>query len=100
MTTIKCKNMSLEDRRKLLDSAKGRFFYTEFLKKDKTVRKMVCKKWERKFLHGEPGENVNTVAHIPKYYTVAEEAVEGYRNISLDTLKCVRLNGNEYVFED
>lgn len=92
--------MTCEEKRKLLDSAKGRWFSAEFVKKSGELRKMTCKKWERKFLHGESGENVNTVAHLPQYYTVAEEAVQGYRNISLDTLKRVRLNGVEYIFED
>lgn len=91
--------MSVEEKRKLLDSANGRFFAVEFVKKDQSVRKMVCKKWERRFLRGEPGRNKNTVSHKPEYYTVAEEAVEGYRNINLLSLRKAKVNGVEYEFE-
>lgn len=91
--------MSLEERRALLDSANGRFFSCEWIKKDGSLRKAVCKKWEAKYLHGKPGENVNPVAHIPKYYTICEEAVAGYRNLDLSTLKIVKINGEIYEFE-
>jgi hypothetical protein len=96
---MKCKHMSLEERRKLLDSAKGRFFEAEWIKKSGEVRKATCKKWMSKYLHGKPGENKNTVAHKPEYYTICEQAVEGYRNISLDKLVKVKINGVLYEFD-
>lgn len=97
---MKCKNWSLEQKRALLDSAKGRYFFAEWIKRDGSVRQAVGKKWERKFLHGEPGQNANTVAHKPQYYTYCEEKVEGYRNLSLDTLRKVKVNGVVYEFEE
>jgi len=96
---MKCKHMSLEERRKLLDSAGSRYFSAEFVKADGTLRQMTVKKWERRFLKGEPGENKNTCAHKPNLYTVAEQAVEGYRNINLDKLVKVKINGVVYEFE-
>lgn len=95
---IKCK-MSLEERRALLDSAAGRYFHAAWVKKDGSLREATCKKWEQRFLHGKPGENKNTVAHKPEYYTMCEQAVEGYRNIDLRSLKSAKVNGKLYVFE-
>ncbi|MNQ38147.1 hypothetical protein D3C85_517110 [compost metagenome] len=92
--------MSIEEKRKLLDSAKGKFFSIDFVKSTGELRHMVCKKWMQKYLHGKPGENKNSVSHIPKYYTVAEEASQGYRNINLETVKRVVINGKIYEFED
>ncbi|MNC81774.1 hypothetical protein D3C75_1350120 [compost metagenome] len=54
----------------------------------------------QKYLHGKPRENKNSVSHIPKYYTVAEEASQGYRNINLETVKRVCINGKIYEFEE
>ena len=45
--------VSIERKRAILDSAKGGFFSVEFIKKDKTVRQMTCKKWmEKAFTYG------------------------------------------------
>lgn len=96
---MKCK-MSLEEKRALLDSAKGRYFFAEWVKANGEVRHATCKKWEARFLHGKPGENPNTVAHKPEYYTYCEQAVKGYRNINLNTLKRVKINGQEWEFEE
>jgi hypothetical protein len=91
--------MTLEERRKLLDRAGGRYFSADFVKADGTLRHITAKKWERRFLKGEPGENKNTCAHKPNLYTVAEQAVEGYRNISLDKLVKVKIKGKVYEFD-
>lgn len=96
---VDASKLSLEDRRRLLDSAKGRYFEVIFIKADGSVREMTAKKWVGKWLHGKPGENKNTVQHIEKYYTVASIADEGYRNLNLETLKAVKLNGKIYKFD-
>jgi len=46
------------------------------------------------------GKNKNPVAHIPHYYTIAEDAVEGFRNVDLRSLKRAKVNNVEYIFED
>ncbi len=92
-------HMSLEEKRKLLDSAKGQYFSVTFVKANGEIREMTCKKWERRFLRGEPGENKNNCAHKPNLYTVAEQAVEGYRTINLETLKKVKINKRTYEIE-
>jgi hypothetical protein len=91
--------MTLEERRKLLDSAGGQYFSAEWIKASGELRRATCKKLERRFLKGEPGENKNTCAHKSNLYTVAEQAVEGYRNISLDKLVKVKINGKVYEFD-
>lgn len=97
---IDASKMTLEQRRQLLDSADGRFFEVVFLKKDGTRRELTGKKWVNKWLHGKPGENPNSVQHLSQYYTVASMGDEGYRNISLDKLVAVKLNGKTYKFEE
>ena len=96
---IKCK-MSLEEKRKLLDSAKGQYFSVCWVKKSGETREAIAKKWERRFLHGEPGQNKNTCADKPHLYTIAEQAVEGYRNVDLRRLRKVKINRVVYDFED
>ena len=95
---ISCK-MSVEERRQLLDSAKGRYFYCSFVKADGSVREATCKKWEQRFLKGKPGENKNTVAHKPHLYTASEQAKEGWININLERLQMVKINGKIYKIE-
>lgn len=95
---ISCK-MSLEERRQLLDSAKGRYFSCSFVKADGSVREATCKKWEQRFLKGKPGENKNTVAHKKEYYTASEQAKEGWININLERLQMVKINSKIYKIE-
>ena len=54
-------HMSLEEKRKLLDSAKGQYFSVCWVKKSGETREAIAKKWERRFLHGEPGQNKTLV---------------------------------------
>lgn len=96
---IKCK-MSLEEKRKLLDSAKGQYFSLAWVKKSGEAREAIAKKWERRFLHGEPGQNKNTCSDKPHLYTIAEQAVEGWRNVDLRTLRKVKIGGKVYEFEE
>ena len=93
-----CKSFSIEQKKEILDRAHGQYFSCSWVKKDLTERKAVCKKWQAKYLHGVVGENKNPVAHIPHFYTIAEDAVEGYRNVDLRTLKHARVGGIDYEF--
>lgn len=93
-------HMSLEEKRKLLDSAKGQYFSVSWVKKSGEAREAIAKKWERRFLHGEPGQNKNTCADKPHLYTIAEQAVEGYRTVDLRTLRKAKINGKLYEFEE
>ena len=90
-------NYTIEQKRTILDQAKGTFFSVTFEKKDGSLREMVGKKWEGKHLRGKPGGNVNPVAHKPEYYTMAENGV-GFRNVNLNTLKKAVVRGRTYTF--
>lgn len=92
------RNASIDTKRRILDSSKGQFFSVEFVKKDGSLRQLTAKTWIKKHLRGKPGENVNTVAHKPEYYTACD-ANEGYKNINLNTLKRAVVAGKEYIFE-
>lgn len=92
--------MSLEEKRKLLDSAKGQYFSVSWVKKTGETREAIAKKWERRFLHGEPGQNKNTCADKSHLYTIAEQAVEGYRTVDLRSLRKVKINGKVYEFDN
>lgn len=95
-----CKGFSIEQKKEILDRAHGQYFSCCWIKKDLTERKAVCKKWQAKYLHGAVGENKNHVAHIPHFYTIAEDAVEGYRNVDLRTLRHARVAGIDYEFTE
>lgn len=97
---MKCKGYTIEQKKAILDQAKGQYFSCSWVKKDLTERHAVCKKWQAKYLHGAVGDNKNPVAHIPYYYTIAEDAVEGFRNVDLRSLKRAKVNNVEYIFED
>ena len=90
-------NYTIEQKRAILDQAKGTFFSVTFVKKDGSLREMSGKKWEAKHLRGKQGENVNPVAHKPEYYTMAENGV-GFRNVNLNTLKKAVVRGRTYTF--
>lgn len=90
--------MNIDDKRKLLDSFGGKYFTASFVKVNGELRTGTFKKWEKRFLHGQPGENANPVAHKPEYFTVAEQSVQGYRNINLMTLKHVKCGSVDIQF--
>lgn len=92
--------VSIERKRQILDSANGQFFTVEFVKKDKTIRQMTCKKWmEKAFTYGSKDARHNPVAHIDKYYTAADASAGEFRNINLETLIRAKVNGIEYKFD-
>lgn len=96
---IKCK-MSLEERRALLDSAGSHFFGVEFVKKDKSIRQMQCKKWmEKAFTYGSKNAKPSPFAGKPEYFLAVDTAKEEFRAINLNSLRSAKVNGKLYVFE-
>lgn len=75
----------------------GKTFGVEFIKKDKSLRKMSCRFGVKKHLvSNKPA----TTAHIPKYVVVFEmkgESKPAYRNVNLNTVKAVTIDGNRYT---
>ena len=92
--------VSIQRKREILDSAKGQFFSVEFVKKDGSLREMTVKKQiEKAFTYGSANAQVNTVAHIDKYYTAVDMEKEQFRNINLETLRKAKVAGITYIFD-
>lgn len=79
----------------------GRIFKVVFVKKDKTLREMTCKKFVKRHLtYGLDDVRANPVAHLPQYFTVSDVAeADAFRNINLDTLKELTVDGTHYIFD-
>lgn len=74
----------------------GKIFSVEFIKKDGTLRKMVCRLGVKKHLKG--GE----LKYKPEdlnYLTVFDLQSEEYRTINVNTLKCITFEGIRYEIE-
>lgn len=81
--------MKIKAIRDLLDNTQGRFFTVEFVKKDGSLRTMNCRAGVTKHLRG----GTSTVGGKEYLYTVYDVQAKGYRNINLETLKRVHLDG-------
>ena len=103
MSTIKVK-VTREQKRALMEKAAdaGRIFRVVFIKKDKSLREMTCKKFVKRHLtYGMHDVRPNPVAHKPEYFTVSDVAdADAFRNINLDTLVELKVDGKHYVFEE
>jgi hypothetical protein len=84
---------------KKIYATKGRMFSCIFIKKDKTIRKMICRLHVKKYLkHG--GKVASTTAHIKKYITVFEmcgEAEPVYKNINVETMITLHIEGEKFI---
>lgn len=71
----------------------GNIFSVDFVKKDGSLRHMVCRKKVKKHLHG------GTLKYDPKakrLLCVFDMQKEGYRMIQLDSLRKMKVHGNEF----
>jgi len=94
---MKC---SIEEKRNILEQAKGQFFHVCFKKKDNTIREMTCKKYIRKaFANGESSTGKNSFEDKPEYYLAVDMAKEEFRAVNLNTLISCKVNGKTYSFE-
>lgn len=80
--------------KKLIENS-NTIFSVQFIKKDGSIRDMVCRKGVTKYLKG----GKNTVAGYTKYITVFEMPKQEYRNINIETLQQLKINGNEYTIK-
>lgn len=71
------------------------FFNVVFVKKCGEIRSMTCRLGVKKHLSG----GKNTVAHIPKYITVWDTVKRDYRNLCVNTIQSLNINGNNYIVE-
>jgi hypothetical protein len=74
----------------------NKIFSVEFVKKDGSLRKMVCRLGVKKHLKG--GE-LGYDAEALNYLTVFDLQSEEYRTINVNTLKSITFEGNTYEIE-
>lgn len=96
---MRCK-MTIQEKRELLDSAKGQYFSVTFKKANGEIREMQCKRWEEQaYTYGSANAQKNTVAHKPSMYTACDSKLHQFRNINLETLIKARVAGVDYEFD-
>lgn len=74
----------------------GKIFSVEFIKKDGTLRKMVCRLGVKKHLRGG---SLGYDAEALNYLTVFDLQSEEYRTINVNTLKSITFEGVTYQIE-
>ena len=74
----------------------GKIFSVEFIKKDGTLRKMVCRLGVKKHLKGG---SLGYDAEALNYLTVFDLQSEEYRTINVNTLKSITFEGVTYQIE-
>lgn len=99
---MKCKNWSIERKRELLDSFKGKYVHIEFLKADKSLRVATVQHMQHAmFAEGHASKaHESTVSHKPQFYSCVDVNKKGWINCNLLTLKRVKCGANEYDFND
>ena len=92
---------NIECKREILEKAGSKFFSVCFVKKDKTVRTMTCKKYiERAFTNGSANAKPSPFANKPNYFSAVDMEKEEFRAINLETLLSCKINGVEYRFDN
>ena len=85
--------------KELIYDTKGAIFGVKFIKKDQSLREMTCRLHVKKHLVHKENPRPSTTAHIDKYITVFEmcgEAAPKYRNINLETMVVLNVDGKSY----
>lgn len=97
---MKASNMSIEERRKLLDSLGGKFYAVVWIKGDGSERACVARHMQHDmFTEGHASlAYENPVAHKPEMYTAVDTDNQKWVNINLNNLKSVKCGGKEWKF--
>lgn len=77
---------TVSQMRALLDSTNGKIFSVHFIKKDGSLREMVCR---NEVVKGTSG-GVAGHAHKPELYTVYDVQAQGFRCVNLTTVKKIK----------
>lgn len=77
---------TLSQMRTILDSTRGKVFSVSFVKKDGTLRDMVCRIEVTKGTKG----GVAGHAHKEELYTVYDMQAKGFRCVNLSTVKRIK----------
>lgn len=78
--------------RNIIEESKGTIFSVNFIKKDGTERKMVCRLNVKAGLRG----GKSTTSHKTNLITVYDMQNKGYRNVNLDTVLTVKVRNKVY----
>lgn len=99
---MKCSNWSIERKRELLDSFKGKYVHIEFLKSDKSLRVATVQHMQHAmFAEGHASKaHESTVSHKPQFYSCVDVNKKGWINCNLLTLKLIRVCGIDYEFTE
>ena len=87
--------MNTQTIRKILTMNGTHIFSVVFTKKDGTKRRMVCRLGVTKHLKNGVERVASTTSHIPKYLTVYDMENHGYRNINVETIESIKMQGSE-----
>ena len=90
------KAISRKDLLKLIEDNKSSIFSVVFLKKDGTIRKMLCRLGVKKNLNG------NGLRYDPikkALLVVFDMQKEAYRMVNLETISHINMKGVEYYVE-
>lgn len=88
------RKITQEHAEKLIRQSNGSFFSVSFLKSDGSLRNMTCRTGVHSYTNG------NGAAYDAKDYglvTVFDVSKRDYRNVRLDTLERLAINGKEYT---
>ena len=99
---MKCKNWSIERKRELLDSFKGKYVHIEFLKADKSLRVATVQHMQHAmFAEGHASKaHESTVAYKPQFYSCVDVNKKGWINCNLLTLKRVKCGEIDMTFDE
>lgn len=93
------------DMRAIIESAKGRFCFVEFRKKDDTLRRMIVQPAMLKFkVKGEAASDAakrrtkSWKENNPNLMPVWDVEAEGIRSVNLDTVTTIHLDGEVYNY--
>ena len=85
---------NMENIRNIIDAANGKFFSVRFMKKDGTVRDMVCRTGVKKHLKG----GSDTLAGKDNIVKVYDVQAKGYRCFDVSRVIAIRAQKKTTVF--
>ena len=89
-------SLKITTLRAAIESTQGKFFTVTFKKKSGELRTMNCRTGVKKHLKG----GVSTTSHINKYITVYEGAEASYKNVNLETVTELVIQGEKIKFAE
>ena len=82
--------MSIISKQEMRELAGGKIFSIEFIKKDGSLRPMLCRFGVTKDVTGRGKDNLENYDNLMKVYDISKKA---YRTINLKTITKISING-------